>query len=212
MRSMITTAVLLVLATPLAAQEPGTKATVDPLFPVGWQARLDQADASLADAVFRVMGEGFRATLGPSAIFYNPMNTAAGEYRARATFTQTSASRYPEAYGLLIGGQDLDEASQRYLYFLIRQDGKFLVKERRGEETRTLVEWTEHPMVRMIDEEGKATNGLAVDVRATEIRFLVNGTEVARLDRTPDLVTDGIVGLRVNHNLDVQIDDFGVDP
>ena len=53
---------------------------------------------------------------------------------------------------------------------------------------------------------------------ATQVHFLVNGTEVHALPRS---VIDsgpehsgsaGIAGIRVNHNLDVHIDGFAVTP
>ncbi len=42
--------------------------------------------------------------------------------------------------------------------------------------------------------------------------FLVNGVEVAKLPRVAQLNTDGVVGLRINHNLDVHVSGFGVEP
>lgn len=216
MRTLILTLVLAVFAVPLAAQhtqhDPDNKVTGGGELPSGWHARPDKANASMADVKFVSMGDGYHATLGPAAIFYNPTNLATGAYRAQATFTQTKAPQHPEAYGLVLGGKNLDKDSQDYLYFLVRQDGKFLVKHRAGTETHTLLEWTEHPAVQKANAEGKATNALAVEVGADELRFLVNGTQVANLKRTANLNTDGIVGLRVNHNLDVHVSDFGVTP
>jgi hypothetical protein len=40
------------------------------------------------------------------------------------------------------------------------------------------------------------------------VRFLINGTEVRGLDRVPMLNTDGLVGFRIGHNLDVHIGGF----
>jgi hypothetical protein len=202
-----------VAASPLMAQtnDPDDVVKGSGALPSGWQARLDRPNASLADVKFVTMGSGYHATMGPAAIFYNPSHTASGEYRARVTMTQTKAPRHPEAYGLFVGGKDLDGDAQDYLYFLVRQDGKFLVKHRAGTEIHTLFDWTEHAAVKKADAEGKATNTLEIDVRAADVRFLVNGTEVAKLDRVPYMNTDGIVGLRVNHNLDVHIEGFAIE-
>jgi hypothetical protein len=216
MRTLMLTLVFAVFAAPLAAQhtqhDPDDKVAGGGELPSGWHARPDKANASMADVKFVSMGDGYHATLGPAAIFYNPAHNATGAYRAQATFTQTKAPQHPEAYGLVIGGKNLDKDNQDYLYFLVRQDGKFLVKHRAGTETHTLFEWTEHPAIRKADAEGKATNALAVDVGADGVRFLVNGTQVAQMERAADLNTDGIVGLRINHNLDVHVSDFGVSP
>ena len=47
-------------------------------------------------------------------------------------FTQMEPAAHPEAYGVFIGGSDLQAANQKYTYFVIRQDGKFLIKRRAG--------------------------------------------------------------------------------
>ena len=209
MRSMIVSFTAVALATQAAAQAPSR--TPGTQLPAGWHVRLDKADASTAEVKFATMGSGYHVTLGPAAVFYNPTHTAKGEYRARATFTQTRPSQHPEAYGLVVGARNLDGPKQDYLYFLVRQDGKFLVKHRAGAETHTLFDWTEHSAVAKAGSSGKMTNELAIEAGAHGARFLVNGTEVAKLDRGPNLNTDGIVGLRVNHNLDVHIDNFGIE-
>ena len=38
----------------------------------------------------------------------------------------------------------------------------------------------------------------------------INGKEVHRMSRADAMNVDGVVGLRVNHNLDVHIEDFKV--
>jgi hypothetical protein len=40
----------------------------------------------------------------------------------------------------------------------------------------------------------------------------VNGAEVVTLPRDERLATDGIVGLRINHNLDVHVSGVSVEP
>ncbi|HEX7120518.1 MAG TPA: hypothetical protein VF212_17130 [Longimicrobiales bacterium] len=212
MRIRLAAIALLGLAAPAAAQQHDHDARVTGTgeLPAGWHVRLDRADASPSDLRFITMGAGLHATTGPAAIFWNPANTATGAFDARATFTQTKPSRHPEAYGIFVGGSELDGAAQDYLYFLVRQDGKFLVKHRAGAETHTLFPWTAHAAIKPVGDAGKATNALEMRVRPDGVRFVVNGVEVAKLDRAPELKTDGIVGLRVNHNLDVHIGGFEV--
>ena len=53
-------------------------------------------------------------------------------------------------------------------------------------------------------EASTAKNVLAVEVGPESVRFLVNGQEVTTLRRT-DVDTDGVVGLRVNHGLNVHV-------
>lgn len=218
MRTLVLALALVATAMPLAAQhtnhgtagEHSEHTHVKGTLPAGWLARFDRANASLDQVYFHFMEGHFHVTTGPSGIFYTPDNVATGEYRARASFTQREASRHPEAYGLFVGGQNLDSPEQDYLYFLVRQDGKFLVKHRYGAETRTLVDWTSHEAVVALDDAGQATNVLEVHAHEGGVRFLVNGTEVANLPRAPMVNTDGIVGFRINHNLDVRIDHFEI--
>jgi hypothetical protein len=219
MRRWLFTLAALAVAAPLAAQdhshhhhhathEAGQAGTL----PAGWQARLDRENASMSNVKFMQMGAaGYHVTLGPSGIFYNPAHAADGSYIAKARFTQTAPSRHPEGYGLLIGGQNLDAPDQDYLYFLIRQDGRFLIKHRAGNETHTIQDWTEHPAIARVEGEGSATNLLAIEAGPQRARFLINGVQVAHLQDVAHLNTAGITGLRINHNLDVHVQDFGIE-
>lgn len=206
MRTSLVLVSMLAVVTPLNAQEQAANA-----FPEGWTVRLDYPDRrSLDDVEFVTMGSGYHVTLGPRAIFYRSADVVRGRYRAHATFTQTTGLQHPEAYGLFIGGRDLDGANQAYTYFLVRQDGRYLIKRRMGSETVEIVDWTPHDAVNGIGDGGSSTNALAVDVGAETVRFLVNDREVHALPRA-DVDAEGIVGLRVNHRLDVHVADFGVD-
>ncbi len=180
--------------------------------PGRWHARPDAPATRTELMRLAAMGNGMHATMGPSGIFFDSTRTATGSFRARVTLTQTRATEHPEALGLLLGGRDLTGPDQSYLYFLVRQDGKYLIKHRAGAETHTLVDWTAHGAVNKVSGDGGATNELAVETTADGARFLINGTEVVTLPRTEQLQTDGIVGLRVNHHLDVHVADLGVEP
>lgn len=189
---------------------PAAAAAAAPVvLPGGWAMRLDRDGAATAGLKFATMGTGFHATTGPSGIFYDASMTATGAYTAQATFTQTKAPAHPEAYGLIFGGSGLGGPQQEYFYFVVRGDGKFLVKHRAGSEVHTLQDWTAHPAVQVADAAGKATNALRVRVGADSVRLDVNGTQVHAL---PKVKSDGIVGVRVNHALDVHIDGLTVTP
>ena len=208
MRNLLTLAVvgMTALTVPFAvqAQEGGVQAN-------GWEARLDR-DGDISGVLnFRTMGEGVHATTGGrgAAIFWRPGDTQSGDYTISATFTQTQPSSHPNAYGLFFGGADLSGPNQQYGYFVIREDGQYLLRKRMGSETPDVVQWTRHDAIQTLDGDGRSTNSLSVEVGATQIRFLVNGTEVSSQPRST-FDTDGIVGLRVNHQLDVHIGDINL--
>jgi hypothetical protein len=152
-------------------------------------------------------------TLGPAVVLYREADQAAGNYSVSARFTQ-SKSQYPEGYGIIIGGGNLAQSGQRYTYFLVRGDGEFIIKRRngpdkRGENPSTVADWTENAAINQAGDDGKATNELAVTVSGGKVSFLANGKQLYSTDATK-VDTQGIVGLRANHNLDVQIDGFTI--
>jgi hypothetical protein len=187
----------------------------------GWTGRIDPQAAArgrkITEAKFVPMAGGFHVTAGPAAIYWNPANTATGNYTISATFNQTRASAHPEGYGLMLTGKDLETANQSYFYFLVRQDGKFMINHRANDtEVHKIVEWTENPAVKAIDASGKASNTLSVVMGASAVSFRVNGTEVHSIPRATiegggnHAGSVGIAGIRVNHNLDVHIDGFAL--
>jgi len=200
-----------VAAMPLVAQQqadPDKKVAGGGTLPSGWKGRAD-GTATLAGVKVMAMGGGVHFMSGPAGIYYRPADKASGAYQARATFTQMQPAAHPEAYGLIIGGSDLEGAGQKYTYFLIRQDGKFMIKRRAGANTPTIADWTDNAAIKKADSSGKMSNTLAIDVGRDKVRFLVNGTEVTTAD-TAQVDTAGIAGLRINHNLNVHVEEFTV--
>ena len=202
MRTSLVAVAVLLLTLPVLGQGGGVTAG-------GWEARLDGARGDVNDLSFREMGPGFHVTTGPAAIFWEPGNTGSGTYTVSATFTQTTASSHLNSFGLFFGGQDLSGDGQRYTYFLIREDGQFLIKKRMGANTENLTSgWAAHSAVNALD--GRMTNAISVEVGASNVRFLSNGTEVASLPKA-GLDVDGLAGVRFSHQLDVHIADFMVE-
>ena len=218
-RSLGSLALVILAAAPLSAQmtggkehDPDIKANGGTL-PVGWMGRTDRPTAKIEDAKFVTMGPGLHVTSGPAAIYWRDANVTSGPFAATATFTQTKAPMHPEAYGIFFMGKGLEGAGQSYAYFLVRGDGKVMVKHRAGSEVHTIMDWTDNTAVHKQDANGKATNTLTVDAtKADSVRLLVNGRQVTALPLSHLGSTDGAVGLRVNHNLDVHIADFSVTP
>ena len=202
MRKLLIIVAVAMLTAPftLHAQEGGVQAG-------GWDARLDRDGESIDGVLnFRTMGEGVHATTAGrgAAIFWRASDSQNGDFSISASFTQTEPSSHPNAYGLFWGGSNLSGANQQYSYFVIRENGQYLLRKRMGSETPDVVAWTAHDAINALDSDGRSTNALTVEVGASEIRFLVNGTEVDSQPRS-SFDGDGIVGLRVNHQLDDHI-------
>ncbi|HZT78140.1 MAG TPA: hypothetical protein VFA27_15910 [Vicinamibacterales bacterium] len=182
--------------------------------PKGWKMRVDRsASASDPDAPgpikFMAMGGGFHFVNPQAAVYWNPSNSASGAYTVKGTFTLMKPSGHTNYYGILFGGSDLDGAAQKYTYFLVAQDGTFLVKKRDGEATADVVKKTPSDAVKKPGADGKSTNALEVRVAPSKIDYVVNGTVVHSMAKG-DVKTDGVYGIRINHLLEVMVDGFGV--
>ena len=205
MRKMLIAAAVAVLAFPLVAgAQGGVQAD-------GWEARLDfEADI---DSVlgFMNMGSGVHVTTTGAgfAIFWQPESMAEGDFSISATFTQMERSGHANAYGLFMGGSDLQGPDQQYTYFMLRQGGEFLIRKRMGEDLPILVEWTANDAINDLNAQGSSTNTLTVEASGDTVRFLVNGAEVSSQSRS-DVDTDGITGLRVTHLLNMHINDLSL--
>lgn len=183
-----------------------------------WQVRLDQSASATdpddaPDIEFSPMGAaGFHYVGGPAGTLWMPGQTASGDYTLSATFTQNEPASHTSYYGLVFGGSDLGDATQRYLYFQVAQNGTFLIKERTGDETENLEGGPmEHSAVQMPPDDGSAVNELEVRVAGDTVSYVVNGEIVHTTPRTGVFaMTDGAVGARVNHVLDVTVSNFQV--
>jgi hypothetical protein len=181
--------------------------------PKGWMVRADRsASASDPDGAgaikFVSAGAGFHATNPQAAVYWNPANTVTGNYTLKGTFTLVKPSGHTNYYGLVFGGSDLEGAKQSYTYFLVAQDGTWLVKRRNGDTaTEDVLPKAPNAAVKKPDDAGKSTNTLEVRVGADKIEYVVNGTVVGSTPKGAQAPkTDGIYGARVNHLLEVQID------
>lgn len=187
--------------------------------PKGWKMRVDRSTSASdpdgsGDIKFVSEGSGFHATNPKAAVYWEPARTASRNYTLKGTFTLLKPSGHPNYYGLIFAGSDLDGPQQNYLYFVIAQNGMWLIKHREGDAgTSNVSPKTPNDAVKKPDDTGKSVNALEVRVRPDKVDFVINGTVVHSEPKSGALAkTDGNVGIRVNHLLDVQIDGFGVTP
>jgi len=220
------TGIALALATTLvapavsAAQDASRAVTGGGITAPGWMGKIDATEAAkgakLEDSKLVTMGSGLHVTTGPQVVYWNPANTASGNYTVKATFAEREymgLNDHPHPYGIMIAGNDLGTENQTYLYCAAYGAGNFIVRGfgpapfrmngGRGE---------------MNDAVNKAagkgqpvTNEIAVTVSDDKVDCAINGKVVATYPKA-DLVgagklksTDGLYGIRFGHNTDAHI-------
>lgn len=173
-----------------------------------YTVRMDSPSSDPAD--FRLVedDDGIRVQTGPAGIAYRADDAIlSGDMHVQATFELFDAPiGYREAFGLFVGGIDLEGEELEYTYLLVRTTGDYLVKRRIGEITETLADWTAHPSVHTVEVEGdQPVNTLGIDVFGGQVHFVVNG-DVVHVEPASRVRPYGVAGVRVNHRLDVRVD------
>ena len=193
------------LVAPIAAQ-----------IPAGWKVHIDRSQNAQdpdnkSGVTFMSMGKGFHVSGGPAGTYWNPSNTGAGDFTLKGTFTLVKPSNHTNYYGLVFAGNALDGPMQTYTYFVVAQDGSFLIKQRNGEQTSNVQAATKNAAVKVPDGTGRSVNALEVRVAGDTISYVVNGTVVHTTPKSGATAkTDGVVGFRVNHVTEVMVDNFEV--
>lgn len=197
-------------ATDTGAAAPATSTASDPDVqtagggvPAGYTGRTDRESQNIADASYTVNGGAWTVKTGPAHIVWGAGDSASGDFTATASFELVEPPAHPEAFGLFIGGRNLEQPTQQYTYFLVRNNGEYLVKSRNGAETANVIAWTASPDVPAAGSGAKYE--LAVRAAGDSVRFLVNGKQVAAQPRSALPSVDGVAGLRINHNLHLNV-------
>jgi hypothetical protein len=182
--------------------------------PAGFELRLDRSTDNSADFHVMEMGGGWHIETGPRAIMYNAADNTvdSGDYTVSASFTEIGAPpNHREALGLIFGGRNLQTPDYTYSYFVVRATVEYLIKKRVGEETEEVTEgWVASDAVNAATPDGAdVTNTLQVQVMGDQVHFSINGTEVATMPAA-DLDVHGVAGVRMNHNLNVMVNDWNL--
>ena len=186
----------------------------------GWQGRPDAGTGAVNDSSLDVKGSDIEIHTGPAMLYWNPANKGTGDFTVSATFTEPkymSSNDHPHPYGVFIGGNDLDTANASALYcaaygrgtFIVRGFGPspFQVNGRGG---------TSDAVHKAAGRGEQVEQTIALQVKGDSVSCIINGTTVGTYPKA-DVVaagklksTDGIVGIRVAHNVDVNVKDFKV--
>jgi hypothetical protein len=192
----------------------------------GWTGKIDASSAKqgrvLNDAKLAQEGEGgtLHVTTGPAVTYWNPANTASGDYTVKATFREPKfmeLNSHPHSYGIFIGGSDMGAEQMSYLYCVTYGSGDVLVRGFSGPTVFTLLRQAPNAAVHKAAGVGQpVTQEIAWRVKGGRAECVVNGTMVAGYDKS-ELVaagklrsTDGVFGLRFTHNVEALITGFAV--
>jgi hypothetical protein len=221
-RSHVIAAVLTAtLAVPAAAQDASTKVAGGGISAPGWMGKIDASEAAkgakLEDSKLVTMGPGLHVTTGPAVAYWNPANTASGNYTVSATFAEREymgLNDHPHPYGVFIGGNDMGTDNQSYLYCMVYGAGNFIVRGFSGPATFRMNGGRGEMNDAINKAAGKGqpvTNKVAINVTADKVECAINDKVVATYPKA-DIVaagklksTDGIWGIRFGHNTDAHI-------
>lgn len=189
----------------------------------GWTGQIDAkektAGLTLNSAKFAKEGKALHVTTGPAVTYWNPENTAKGDYTVSATFLEPkymSINDHPHPYGIMIGGNDLGTEQQSYLYCAAYGDGRFIVRgfgpapfQLGGRAPKA------DPAVNKAVGVGQpVTQEIAITVKGDTVSCSINKKQVASFARSEVVAagklksTDGVYGLRFAHNTDATVTDF----
>lgn len=198
---------LALVSAPLRAQTPTA--------PAGWVSRLDGGGMDHGDGgrvVMATMKPGFHVTTGPAGILFDSTMKATGDWRLEATLDLFDPGARAEGFGVFFGGRDLNSAAPHYSYALLRRDGKALLKVRDGATTRTVRDWTANAGIPTWKGGPPGTSVkylLVLEARGPRVTMWVGANQVLDAARS-ELPTDGIVGLRINHSLNLHVERVAV--
>ncbi len=192
------------------------------IFVQGWTCKIDPSSArqgrKLDDAKFVKEGDALHVTTGPATTFWNPANTASGDYTVKATFREPKfmeLNSHPHSYGIFIGGNNMGTDNWSLVYCVAYGDGTALVRGF-GPQVFTMMRATPFPSVHKAPAIGQpVTQEIQWTVKGGRAECSINGTVIAGYDKNqlvaPGKLTslDGVYGIRFTHNVEAVITGFG---
>lgn len=213
--SALAVAAALLIPAALGAQDADRVVAGGGITAPGWMGKVDARaagrGASVNDSKFMMMGSDIHAEIGPASLYWNPAHTATGNYTVKATFKEAKMDAgHPHPAGIFIGGIDLDGAP-KLVYCTVYGTGQVLVRQFNGAERPSdPAPMAENAAVHKAAADGSVTNEVAWRVTGERAECLINGTVVAGFNRSELVSTNGVVGLRFSHNMDVTVSGFAV--
>jgi hypothetical protein len=180
----------------------------------GWSGQIDANEArrgqALNNARLAKDGAALHVTTGPAVGYWNPSNTASGDYTVKATFTEPkymNLNDHPHPYGVFIGGNDMGTANQSYLYCAAYGNGSFIVRGFGPQPFQLNGHGEANAAVHKAAAPGSpVTQEIALSVKGDKVLCSINGAVVGSYNKS-DVVgpgklksTNGVYGIRFSHN------------
>src|SRR5262249_13502609 len=152
-------------------------------------------------------------------LYWNPANKGTGDFTVSATFTEPkymSSNNHPHPYGVFIGGSNLDNNDKlTALYCAAYGRGTFIVRGFGPAAFQVNGRGAANDAVHKATGQGESgEQTIAMSVKGGNVSCSINGTVVGTWPKSEVVgagkltSTDGIVGVRVAHNVDVNVKDF----
>jgi hypothetical protein len=189
------------------------------IFAPGWQGKLDPgAQESVNDAKLTQEGDALHVITGPAITYWNPADTASGDYTVSATFNEPkfmNLNTHPHPYGIVIAGNDMGTGQQTELYCAAYGSGNFIVRGFGPAAFQMNGRREANAAVHKAEAPGQpVTQTIGLSVKGDKVECAINGTVVASYDKSAVVgtgklkSTDGVYGLRFAHNTEVVVTDL----
>ncbi len=188
----------------------------------GWTGKIDASSnrqgRKLDDAKFDQEASALHVTTGPATTFWNPANTASGNYTIKATFLEPKfmdLNSHPHSYGIFIGGNNMGTDMMTLVYCAAYGDGNAFV---RGFGPAVFNQLRSQPFPSVNKAAGigqPVKQEIAWTVKDGKADCSINGAVIASYTKdqlvTPGKLTslDGVYGLRFTHNVEAIVTGFG---
>ena len=223
--SVLAIAAILFVSTLTAAQDDTSRVVAGGGISVaGWKGKLDPSDEAkgqvLNNSKFSKDGSALHFTTGPAVTYWNPANTASGNYTVKATFKEPkymNLNDHPHPYGIVIAGNDMGTGQQSFLYCAAYGSGNFIVRGFGPAPFQMNGRGAPNAAVNKAGGPGEpVSQEIAVSVKSDKIECAINGTVVGSYDKSAVVTagklksTDGVYGLRFAHNTEGLVTDLTV--
>ena len=179
-----------------------------------WMGRIDPKELrggeKLENARLTKDGDALHVTTGPAVAYWNPENTARGDYTVKATFKEArymNLNTHPHPYGIFIAGNVMGTDRQSYLYCAAYGNGTFIVRGFGPAPFQMNGRGSSNSAVNRASGPGEpVTQEIALSAKGNKVECAINGTVVATYDKSLLVAdgklksTDGVYGIRFAHN------------